>query len=112
MEEAVVLFKTPRHANFELLKVLDKCDFKVTFFIDTCFLNRLKYEKTNHSELMPEYNSIINKLRLLSERGHEIQLHLHPNWYNAIYKDGEWKSIFKRVSIQRMQKGRKVYGKQ
>lgn len=86
----------------ELLKVLDKHNFKATFFVDTCFLNRLKKETELHSELLVDYNKIINQLKRLSENGHDLQLHLHPNWYNAIYEGGKWTSIMDDYKLSDM----------
>lgn len=86
----------------ELLKVLDKHNFKATFFVDTCFLNRLKKETELHSELLVDYYKIINQLKRLSEDGHDLQLHLHPNWYNAIYEGGKWTSIMDDYKLSDM----------
>src|SRR5687768_9290717 len=31
---------------------------------------------------------IRNQIIDLMRRGHDVQLHLHPQWHNAVYKDG------------------------
>lgn len=34
--------------------------------------------------------SVLQQIRDLHREGHEIALHLHPQWYNARYEQGEW----------------------
>jgi hypothetical protein len=43
----------------------------------------------------PQFNTLADEWdEIVTEtfrQGHDIQLHVHPQWQNAEYKDGEWK---------------------
>jgi len=86
----------------ELLKVLDKYNFKATFFVDTCFLIRLKQLKDSYPELEKDWDLITNQISRLAKEGHDIELHLHPNWYNATYIEGKWHSIMDDYKLSDM----------
>ena len=76
----------------ELRKILNKHNFKATFFVDTCYLNRLAELKSQHPQLQEDYELIIEQLKTLKSEGHDIQLHLHPNWLRATYDGTQWHS--------------------
>ena len=86
----------------ELLKVLDKHGFKATFFVDTVFLNRLTSLKSDIPALQNDWNLIERQLKRLSNRGHQLQLHLHPQWFNAKYENGKWESVLTDYKLSDM----------
>lgn len=86
----------------ELLKVLDKYAFKATLFVDTVFINRLGELGHKFPELQNEYSKIIEQLRSLYDQGHDLQLHIHPNWLHATYKDGQWSSVLTDYKLSDM----------
>ncbi len=88
--------------TYELLKILDKYNFKATFFVDTVFLNRLCQLKSNYAELEADWDDILTQLRYLSKEGHDIQLHIHPNWFNATFSDGHWTSVMDEYKLSDM----------
>ena len=88
----------------ELCKVIDKYNFKATFFVDACFLLQLAKFSKDFPELLEDWNSITSQLKLLSNNGHNIELHLHPNWSNAVYKDGKWQSRIDDYKLSDMPK--------
>ena len=83
----------------ELLKVLDKYAVKAVFFVDVCFMLRLREVMRQYPELVRDYESIVNQLKKLSDEGHSIQLHVHPNWKRASYQDGYWTSVMEDYKI-------------
>lgn len=74
----------------KLLTVLDKYNVKATFFVDAAYLYQLDKLKFSYSTLNRDYDSIVKQLRDLSKMGHDIQLHIHPQWYYAKYDGCEW----------------------
>ena len=86
----------------ELLKVLDKYNFKATLFVDTVFVNRLGELGVLYPELQEEYKKILGQLRGLYEQGHDLQLHIHPNWLHATYQDGQWQSVLTDYKLSDM----------
>ena len=73
-----------------LMEVLDKYGFKASFFVDAGYLLRLdEYRKSNDS-LELDYQTLSKQLMLLSEAGHDIQLHIHPHWEDCYYDGARW----------------------
>lgn len=88
----------------ELLKILDKHNFKATFFVDMCYVLRLRKEAYQDDDLKKDYDNVLSQLKALAVDGHDLQLHLHPNWYHAIYSDGEWHSVVDDYKLSDMSK--------
>lgn len=76
----------------ELEKIIDKHDFKITIFADACFLLTLKRLKANQAELEEDWIAISTQLKRFADKGHSVQLHLHPQWINAKFENGVWYS--------------------
>ena len=76
----------------ELIKVLDRHEFKATFFVDVCFLLKLKSLSSGFLELERDWKAVYSQIKQLSDNGHDIELHMHPNWHRATYSDGVWSS--------------------
>lgn len=74
----------PTEQLFEL--AIEK-DVHYTFFIDVGYL--IQTEK--YPELANELSQVKNQVQQMIELGHSIQLHIHPHWEKAIWKDGSWK---------------------
>jgi hypothetical protein len=53
-----------------------------------------------------EYECVINvvesQLKSIIRQGHDVQLHLHPQWYKAIYDGDTWHLDYKRVAISNL----------
>ena len=43
-----------------------------------------------------------SQLKNAIERGHDVQLHFHPQWIDAKYENGNWVLDFSRKSIERL----------
>ena len=76
----------------KLEEILDKYHFQVTLFVDACFLLSLKKYKQKNPIFEADWVQITSQLRRFSDKGHSIQLHLHPQWLNAKYYEGKWHS--------------------
>lgn len=68
----------------EIIKLLKKYNAKAIFFVDTTYLLTLHKYKNNDLELIKA------QLEELIELGCSIELHLHPQWLDAVPKDNEW----------------------
>lgn len=71
----------------DILTALEKVNGKAVFFVDYLMLKRMHAENdiTHHAALLIE-----EQLRDIVRRGSRIELHLHPHWIDAKYKNGEW----------------------
>ncbi|MDJ0304950.1 hypothetical protein [Dehalobacter sp.] len=79
-EDEVVIKPTNR-----LCEVLDKYSVKATFFTDVCSIFRYK-----ELHMMEYPHAMENQLQGLINSGHDVQLHVHPHWYNSDYINGCW----------------------
>jgi hypothetical protein len=77
----------PTNALIELSK---KNNFRMTFFWDIGhFIALQKFKSTSH-QLQTDFEQIETQIKQLIALGHEVQLHIHPHWEKAIWKNGEW----------------------
>lgn len=74
----------------KLINILDKYNAKATFFVDAAYLYRLSQLKDGNDLLCSDFEKVKQQLIWLVTNGHDVQLHIHPQWYNATYQDGKW----------------------
>lgn len=72
----------------KILSILSKFNHKAIFFVDTLYLISLK-KKADNLNVSKDYKLISDQLQKIAKDGHEIFLHLHPHWLDAIYLDKE-----------------------
>lgn len=70
--------------------VLDKYDAKFTIFVDATYLCVLKKYAKKYDSARIDYEKIESHIRNLHEKGHDIQLHVHPHWFFSKYDGNEW----------------------
>ena len=76
--------------TYELLKLAEKYNFKLIFFVDSGFLIKLQEYKDQNQTLESDYNNLIRQLNKINDDGHDIQLHIHPHWEMSIYDGEKW----------------------
>jgi len=54
------------------------------------FVEAAEFEVILKNRTDPEIDSVINQIEELYRKGHEVGLHLHPQWYNAKSVNGIW----------------------
>ncbi|MBL4775401.1 MAG: polysaccharide deacetylase family protein [Mariprofundus sp.] len=86
-------------ASNNLLDVLNRYDAKAVFFVDATYLARLKALKEEHPVLQHDYDDVTAHIRSLEADGHQIQLHIHPHWFDSTYEDGGWKLDLDRYRL-------------
>lgn len=70
----------------DLFRLAENMDVQYTFFVDVGFLVAAdKYDQLND-----EVSKVEGQIRDMIKRGHDVQLHIHPHWERAEYKDGKW----------------------
>ncbi len=77
--------------------VLNKHKVKATFFVDILYYFKLlqKPGLNHHSEMFR------NQIQHLLTDGHDIELHLHPQWLDAVYENNQW--VFPDLKKYRLQ---------
>ena len=73
-----------------LLKEVAALNVRFTIFVDAAYLYMLETNRRKFASLEEDYVTICNHLRSLQEFCHDIQLHIHPQWYFSEYDGKEW----------------------
>lgn len=82
----------------KILKILDSLNIKAVFFVEQLEIDALIKLKDEYHPGTKEYSDAIaleSQITLMVEKGHDIQLHLHPQWYGAVYKNNSWSLNYK-----------------
>jgi len=69
----------------QLLKIFDEANAKLVFFVETAELEVIDSNGTDAT-----IDDVKLQVKDLYDKGHEIALHLHPQWFNGIYKNLTW----------------------
>ena len=65
-----------------LLEVFKELNIRATFFVDATFVHFLK-----QNGLTKEYGEVSMCIQKLLRAGNRIELHIHPQWYDAKYEE-------------------------
>ena len=80
-----------------LMTILEDYQKRMAFFLDVCEI--WAFEETKLSGHFPDEfdpaQEIKTQIVEMIQRGHDVQLHLHPQWLNYEYSDEEWKLDYK-----------------
>lgn len=77
----------------ELLQLFGETAIKITIFFEVIEYWRLKEEWEKGNTMGYSNNpisAIDNQIRKAIQDGHDVQLHLHPQWLGAEYKNDKW----------------------
>lgn len=80
-----------------ILSICDLYGIKLTLFFEVLEYIRLKQEwgrGNNMGYVDNPVGAIEQQLQKMAENGHDIQLHVHPQWVNARFEDGSWQVDF------------------
>ena len=81
------------------LELAERLGIHYIFFVDVLYLLKLREHMANHEASKKDYHLIIVQLSEAVKRGHDIQLHLHPQWFYSSYDEGGWKLDYKHYKI-------------
>ena len=79
-----------------LVSILERHGAWLTAFVDAAYLVKLQ----NSNEQQLAYDRVARQLRWLVERGHDVQLHVHPHWLNSTWVNGGWRIDASRYRLQ------------
>jgi len=74
----------------KLLAIYQRHNARTTFLPDVMQQLRFRQLEGKHPELKPLADSWDEHVRKAFRQGHDIQLHLHPQWLNAQYEQSRW----------------------
>ena len=74
----------------QLLEIYAKFGARTTILPDVMQQMAFRRGESKHPNLKPLADSWDEHARAAFREGHDIQLHLHPQWRNAVYANGAW----------------------
>jgi hypothetical protein len=74
----------------KLLEIYRKHDVRTTFLPDLMQQIRFRQLESEHPELKSLTDKWDEYVREAFRQGHDIQLHLHPQWRDGRYENGRW----------------------
>jgi hypothetical protein len=84
-----------RELQFEpmrkLVDIYQACGIHGSFNVEVMQQLSFRQNETMHPELKTLADEWDENVRETFRRGHDVQLHVHPQWLNATYADGKWK---------------------
>lgn len=86
----------------KLAAILNNNGSKMTIFWDILHYYKICEYQNIFPELKIDAQIIEKQILLLAKEGHDIQLHLHPHWLDAIYENGKWNFDYKRFRLQNL----------
>jgi hypothetical protein len=75
----------------ELVRLYDAHGARGTFNVEVMQQLAFRAREREHAELKARADAWDEHVRATYERGHDVQLHIHPQWSDAAYEDGRWK---------------------
>jgi len=86
-----------RQLQFEpmrrLVEIYEACGIRGSFNAEVMQQLTFRKYQAEYSELETLANEWDDHVRQTFRKGHDIQLHIHPQWKDAEYKDGAWRLI-------------------
>ena len=70
--------------TYKLLNILEKYNAKLTVFLETAFLLKVRKYKPQ------VYDSILLQMQEIISNGHDIQMHFHPEWIDINLNNQGW----------------------
>lgn len=74
-------------------RMLDICkehNIRMTVFVDASYLYRLRELYSIYPKLRDDFEMVAANIRKIVAYGHDVQLHLHPQWYYCTYDGKKW----------------------
>lgn len=85
----------------KLKGIFDRFGEKMVVFVEVAELKKIEVLRTD-----PFIGDVKEQIQELHEQGHEIGLHLHPQWCNARFEEGFWILDYSEYNICTLEKKR------
>ncbi len=90
----------------KLLEEVLRSNAKFSIFVDAAYLFMLNELSAKYSMLARDLQKITAHLNFLKDQGHDLQLHIHPQWYFSKFDGQEWlldKEHYKMCDVDQKQ---------
>ena len=74
-----------------LMNTAEEFGTKITFMVDVAHQLALSRYQTKNPNLRIQKNLWDETVRMMKERGFDVQLHIHSQWIDPVYEDGHFK---------------------
>jgi peptidoglycan/xylan/chitin deacetylase (PgdA/CDA1 family) len=88
----------------KLIRIFEKAGVRFVCFVEAAELEKIEELRTDVA-----IRDVRRQIRELHHRGFEIALHLHPQWFNASYEDGQWLLDYDEYNLCTLPKSRIVH---
>lgn len=85
----------------ELRRIFEKAGAKLVVFVEAAELEMISAAHTDAA-----IHDVQRQVREFYEQGFEIALHLHPQWYNARYRNRKWQLDYDEYNLCRLSRPR------
>jgi len=86
----------------KLMSLCDNFNCKMTVFWDILHYYKLEQLEEENPQMLEDKLQIESQIKELVEKGHDIQLHIHPHWLDAVYENSKWVFTYNRFSLQKL----------
>lgn len=85
-----------------ILNICKKNDIYITVFVDASYLYVLKLLMSKHPSLKKDYELVEQNIKDIVAAGHDVQLHIHPQWYYCTYDGNDWTMDWEHYKLSDM----------
>jgi hypothetical protein len=78
----------------KLIATFRRWNLPMVNFVEVAELERIEERGTD-----PAIDDVRRQLRTMYEQDHEIALHLHPQWTNAEFREGQWRVDYSEYNL-------------
>ena len=82
-----------------LTAVVEKYGARFVIFVDAAYLYRLKQLSSSSLKAKEDLNLVSHHLQDLNAKGHDIELHFHPQWLFSDYSNSGWSMDLKHYKL-------------
>lgn len=83
----------------ELMNLCEEHKSSMTVFWDILHFYKLLELESENNQILEDRILIEDQIKDLVLRGHDVQLHLHPHWLDAEFKNSKWLFTYDRFSL-------------
>ena len=85
-----------------LMNLLGEYDAKLTIMADVAEIMKFGEYKEIYNKDIFYFDEIISQLKLAKASGHDVQLHIHPAYFNAKFSNQRWELDWSEYNIARL----------
>jgi hypothetical protein len=89
-----------------MMDLFDQYGAKLTIMADMAEILKFKEYKGQTGQDDYYYDAIVAQLQDAIRRGHDVQLHLHPSYFNARQEEGRWIQDWSEYNVATLSLGR------